>query len=346
MLITRRRLVKLAASAVVAKPHVVYAGATRALWERWVQSYVRSGRIVDEHQRAISHSEGQGYGLLLAQAHGDRDVFVQIERWTTNHLSVRNDSLMAWKWQPGAGNNIPDWHNATDGDVFRAWALLRAGRDSGWTEHTDAALRIARDIARLCLAPDPRTANGPLLLPGAEARRAENRVLINPSYIMPRALRELGEAAGEPALVQAADHGETVLAELAATGFLPNWVDVTRAGFAKPLEHDFRWGYDALRIPLYLAWSDRTDHPAVRSAASLMSDGALPGHVVVEAAPQGEVLQASDRVGFTAIRRLIECAYIDASSASAVIGTDYYSDTLLMLIDLAFREGGCNTPAQ
>lgn len=344
MLITRRRLVKLAASAVVAKPHVVYSGATRALWERWVQSYVRSGRIVDEHQRSISHSEGQGYGLLLAQAHGDRDVFEQIERWTTKHLSVRNDSLMAWKWQPGAGNNIPDWHNATDGDLFRAWALLRAGRDSGWTEHTNAALRIARDIARLCLAPDPRAADEPLLLPGAEARHAEDRVLINPSYIMPRALRELGEAAGEPALVQAADHGETVLAELAATGFLPNWADVTRAGFAKPVEHDFRWGYDALRIPVYLAWSNRTDHPAVRSAASLMSDGALPGHVVVEAAPQGEVLQVSDRVGFTAIRRLIDCASLDASSAR--IGADYYSDTLLMLVDLAFREGGCNTPSQ
>jgi endoglucanase len=344
MLITRRRLVKLAASAVVAKPRVVFSGPPRALWECWVQSYVRSGRIIDGHQKGISHSEGQGYGLLLAQAHGDRDVFEQIESWTTNHLSVRDDRLMAWKWQPGAGNNIPDWHNATDGDLFRAWALLRAGRDSGWTEHTDAALRIARDIARLCLAPDPRAADEPLLLPGAEARRDANRVLINPSYIMPRALRELGDAAGEPALVQAADHGETVLAELAATGFLPNWVDVTPTGFAMPTEHDFRWGYDALRIPLYLAWSGRTDHPAVRSAASLMSDGALPEHVVVEATPQGEVLQASDRAGFTAIRRLIDCANIDVSSA--VIGADYYSDTLLMLIDLAFREGECNTPAQ
>ena len=343
-MMTRRSLICAALCASTPLLRAAFADDPPTQWQQWQRRYVSSGRVVDAQQGGISHSEGQGYGLLLAQAHGDREAFDEIDAWTRQHLAIRDDRLMAWKWQPGAGNNIPNWHNATDGDLFRAWALLRAGRDSGWTEHTDAALRIARDIARLCLAPDPRTANGPLLLPGAEARRDANRVLINPSYIMPRALRELGEAAGEPALVRAADHGETVLAELAATGFLPNWVDVTPAGFAMPTEHDFRWGYDALRIPLYLAWSGRTDHPAVRSAASLMSDGALPGHVVVEATPQGEVLQASDRAGFTAIRRLIDCADIDVSSA--VIGADYYSDTLLMLIDLAFRQGECNTPAQ
>ena len=32
---------------------------------------------------------------------------------------------MAWKWVPDPHTNVADWHNATDGDLLRAWALLR-----------------------------------------------------------------------------------------------------------------------------------------------------------------------------------------------------------------------------
>jgi len=64
--------------------------------------------------------------------------------------------------------------------------------------------------------------------------------MINPSYFMPRALRELGAAAKHPELTAAADHGETVLSELSALGPAPDWVDVTLEGFAAPFEHDYR----------------------------------------------------------------------------------------------------------
>ena len=161
--------------------------------------------------------------------------------------------MTAWRWHPIAG---PDrsGETATDGDLFRAWALLRAARDSGWAGYEEAARAIAGDLAAICLAPDPRAPDEPLLRPSALSRTGR-RVLWNPSYLMPRALIELGTAFDLPALVRTADHGADVLTELFATGLLPDWIDVTEVGFARPEDRTLQWGHDALRVPLYLLWS-------------------------------------------------------------------------------------------
>lgn len=312
------------------------ANAALAGFRTWASGYMRQGRVIDWQQNAISHSEGQGWGLLLAQAAGDREAFEQIEAWTAANLSVREDRLMAWSRRPDDGRI--DWHNATDGDLFRAWALLRAGRDSGWPGHMDTALAIARDIAALCLAPDPRAPAELLLLPGAEARRGSDRVLVNPSYIMPRALRELGMAAGEPRLVRAADHGETLLAELAAAGRLWNWIDVTASGFMEPLEHRAGWGYDALRVPLYLAWSDHRTHPALAAGLRLLEEGAAPGRVLVQRTADRHPEADSDHPGFLS---LVSAARCQPLPDWPVERRSYYPDTLMMLAQTALREGGC-----
>ncbi|WP_082714906.1 glycosyl hydrolase family 8 [Falsirhodobacter sp. alg1] len=332
----KRRNFLAGAAALSAAPGAVHAAVpTDGDWGAWCAAHLQdSGRVVDGPQGHISHSEGQGYGLLLAQAHGDRAAFEAMEAWTRTHLATRQDALMSWKWAPGDDPVWVDWHNATDGDLFRAWALLRAERDSGWQGYRQKAIEIARDIAALCLAADPRAADQPLILPGAEAAGDPAKVIFNPSYVMSRALRELGEAAGEPRLLQAADHGETMLAELAATGLLPNWVDVTPEGYEPPRDHDLKWGYDALRIPLYLCWSGRAAHPAVAVALRLM--GTDPDRVTVESTPDGRVLEANDGAGFRAIRSFASCRTV-----SGAICGDYYADSLLLMAKVAAREAQC-----
>ena len=307
-------------------------------WRFWRARFVQpDGRVVDDLQNATSHSEGQGYGLLLAQAHGDERTFRNIEEWTDHNLAIRQDNLMAWQWIPRRRDNIDDWHNATDGDLFRAWALLRAARDSGWWEYRDKAIAIARDISALCLAPDPRAPGELLLKPGAESRATPERVLFNPSYIMSRALRELGYAADDDRLIRAADHGETVLAELSREPVMPDWIDVTPGGFAPPQEHELRSSYDALRIPLYLSWSGRNGNPAVSHVLDRLESAGAPGKLAVSVDAAGGLRDLSDHAGYLAILALGRCGPLPEITTQDT-AQSYYPATLQLLAHLANRE--------
>lgn len=331
------------------------AGVTRAAakgdtlaaaWPIWKARFLRpEGNVVDPEQAGITHSEGQAYALLLAQAVGDRDAFDRIEGWTRAHLLVRNDALMAWRWTPGRGIVDTDWHNATDGDLFRAWALLRAARDSGWDVPRDRYADIVGDLSSSCLWPDPRAASELILRPGAEAFVGPGRVLFNPSYVMPRALRELAEATGDMRLMRAADHGETCLAELARRGTLPDWIDITADGYADPTDHALRSAYDALRIPLYLAWSNRRDHPAVPVALGRMAPRGTPPKVTVARNAEGTKVNDSDLPGYVALARFVACEKHDPA-VSGVADGPYYPAVLHMLTDLAQHESESCAPSK
>ncbi|MBB95213.1 MAG: glycosyl hydrolase family 5 [Rhodobacteraceae bacterium] len=334
----RRSLLSgLAAAALV--PGSRPARAEADAWAVWRDRFVASdGRVMDTGQNGISHSEGQGYGLILAQAFGDPETFDRIEAWTRSHIANRQDALMSWKWDPSRSDSIPDWHNATDGDLFRAWAHLRAALGSGWRTDPAVAADITRDLVGLCLAPDPRAPDEVLLMPGAEALRTPRRVLVNPSYYLSRALRQLGASYDAPALIRAADHGETLLGDLAATGFLPDWVEVTTDGFVPPRDHDFRSAYDALRIPLYLCWSGLPHHPANRVILRMLISSDLPGHVAVWIDDNGQIRGQSNQPGFHAIATLA-AGGTPPLSAGNIASQPYYPATLQMLAHVAAREG-------
>ena len=340
-MLTRRKILTSLPLAAVFAMDWRQVRALEPVWHSWRNTYLQNGRVIDPQQSRITHSEGQGYGLLLAQAFGDRSSFKEIEDWTETNLALRDDNLMAWAYRPHVSGASLDRQTATDGDLFRAWALLRAERDSGWAGYGEKAIAIARDIATYCLVTDPRAPLEYLLAPGAESRRGPDRVLHNPSYIMPRALRELGVAAADPRLIRAADHGETVLSELAATGLLPNWIDVTVSGFVDPREHEVIWGYDALRIPLYLTWSGRRDHAAVALGLSLLTENTEEAHLAVEVTVSGDVRTQSNLPGYFAIVDVAACRKLHSSER---IGQPpfYYPDTLALLSDVATRESGCS----
>ncbi|MGR3269957.1 glycosyl hydrolase family 8 [Thalassococcus profundi] len=79
-------------------------------WQGWRDRFLSDdGRVIDDENGRISHSEGQGFGALLAQAHGDREAFELIEDWTRRNLLVRQDSLMGWRWNASTGVADEDW---------------------------------------------------------------------------------------------------------------------------------------------------------------------------------------------------------------------------------------------
>lgn len=313
------------------------AGPARArqagAWEAWKSRFLApDGRVIDQLQDGASHSEGQGYGMLLAQAFGDRAAFSAMDGWAARVLDIRGDGLMAWRWRPGATPAVADRATATDGDLFRAWALLRAERQSGWAEAAGRAGPIADALAARCLAPDPRAPAEPLLAPAAESPRDAQGVLFNPSYVMPRALRELGAGFDSPALIRAADHGETVLRELSAGGLVPDWTLVTPRGFRATEGYSAHHGYDALRVALYLVWSGRRDHRAVAARAQLPAgEGGVP--TVVQR--DGTVLTRSSYPGYAAVDALVTCR----PQLSIPSEEPYYPATLGLMAGVAAREG-------
>jgi len=137
------------------------------------------GRVVDTGNGGVSHSEGQSCGLLFAAAADDRASFERILAWSRGALRRPEDSLMAWRYRPGAAVPVDDPSNATDGDLVFAWALLRVGGRRGVRAHRDLARAIAGDVVRKLV----RHAGGrTVLFPAAVGFEHPGRLIVNPSY--------------------------------------------------------------------------------------------------------------------------------------------------------------------
>jgi endo-1,4-beta-D-glucanase Y len=248
--------VSVAAPAKPAAPWPVPTQADRAEWAAFkAQVLDIDGRIVDTGNHGVSHSEGQGVGLLFAVAFDDPAAFDQILAWTQRHL-LRSDGLHAWRWMPNTPVAVPDTNNATDGDIYIAGALQRAARRWGRPEHAAAARRTARTIHETLLQ---QVGDRLVLLPGREGFVHGGRVVVNLSYYVFPLLTELAAAYPSDrwaklqrdgvALIQAGRFGRWSLP--------PDWLEIhsSDGSLAPAPSFPERFSYDAVRVPLFLAWS-------------------------------------------------------------------------------------------
>jgi endoglucanase len=289
--VKRRSLAALAATLAPGLPGLAQgrvAGAEAPDQQNWQEFRRRfmepDGRVIDTANGRVSHSEGQGWALLFAEAAGDRPAFDRVLDWTRGTLRRRGtDALHAWRYRPGPeAAGVDDWNNATDGDLFIAWALLRAARRWDRPELREEAVAIARDVLRLLV----RRA-GPLtvLLPGAEGFEDAESLVVNPSYYAFPALRALAAAAPDPLWERIAEDGLRLLRGAAAFGrwrLPPDWVRLARrdGGASLPAAWPPRFSYDAVRVPLYLAWAGLDGEPPLARAAAFWTS---PAHAHVPA---------------------------------------------------------------
>jgi len=231
------------------------------------------GRIIDNGNGDISHTEGQGYGMLLAVAYRDRDAFDRMWEWTLTHLKRKDDFLFSWEWTPQDGGKVADPNNATDGDLLIAWALHRAYADWGDFKYQQAAGQI---VAALLEKTTVETHLGLQLLPGLVGFQKPEGVVLNPSYVVFPALTELGIAfpsdkwkalrAGGNMLIETARFGMWKLA--------PDWVLVAPSWVALAPGHEAVFGYNAIRVPLHIAWDDPSSPLLAEFAAFWEAPGA------------------------------------------------------------------------
>ncbi|HXV59084.1 MAG TPA: glycosyl hydrolase family 8 [Vicinamibacteria bacterium] len=318
-------------------------GLDEAIWLRYRAGFVTDeGRVVDSGQDGISHSEGQGYGMVLAEAFSDRATFDCLWSWTRRNLQVREDSLLAWKWLPDGGT-VPDLNNATDGDILVAWALVRASARWDDPAYLEAALEILSAVRTKLVR---HSAIGPILLPGEVGFTRNDGWIVNLSYWIFPALDAFQSLEPEAEWGQVAETGLELLSEgrFGSLRLPPDWLLV---GDALRLPPDFEpvFGYDAIRIPLYLHWAG-LEHPVTdaigglaerfRSTSSIAAETFLTG-------PTARTAPASR--GMQAIVALSSASVVAADSPSEADDTmalpsaeGYYSSTLWLLARLAAHE--------
>lgn len=309
-------------------------------WSHYCRRFITdSGRVVDTANQNMSHSEGQSYAMLLAVAADDRRTFEQVWGWAQQNLARPGDSLLAWRWMPRQARGPGDMNNATDGDVIAAWALLRAHRAWGDPAHLAAARRIAQDVLDHCTV---EWAGNTWLLPGAQGFRFGRRIVVNPSYYSFRAMAELSQVAPSSLWAKLRDSGLQLMekARFGRHGLPADWVEVDGRGAFRPAEGwPPRFSYDAIRVPLHLAWSGHapeTMQAASRFWASRQAT-AMPAWVDL-------VSDASSpytaNVGIRAIAGLVRHRLGDRSPHwERVAGaTNYYEASLVLLSLLALAE--------
>ncbi len=319
-------------------------------WQRFKSRFMRDdGRLVDTGNDGVSHSESQGYGLLLAAAHDDREAFDRILSWSRTNLAIRrDDSLMAWRYRHGASNPVEDRNNATDGDLMFAWACARAHDRWGVPEHLALARTIARDMLRvLSVQHDGRR----YMLPGAYGFSHGDRIVLNPSYHIVPALRRMALLFPDPAWAAVMKGGDEVLvASRRGTWSLPpDWAQVSRfgAGTGPSISNPQRFGYDAVRVPLNLVWGGDEGSATLNSIHSFWSGnaGRMPGWVDLRT---GSFSPEAASDGYRAIAQLTAASLGGWRQPMTVARVerayDYYSASLVMLVRLAASDLGKRQP--
>jgi endoglucanase len=344
----RRRLVLglgTAAGIAAAGAGIVLARARQpaplsAEWLAYAARFVtEQGRVIDVGNGGISHSEGQGFGMLLAVAYGDAERFARMAAWTARSLAVRDDGLLAWKYDERAADGpVPDSNNASDGDLLVAWALARAGERWRREDYREHAAALARAVRRRVVL---RHEGGlPVLLPGRDGFARDGRLTVNLSYWVFPALLELARLDPDPVWGELVRSGRALLerARFGPAALPPDWLDLEPA-LAPAKGYPARFSYDAVRIPLYLAWAGPAFDPLLAPFRYYWSAPPELWQAEVDLTDPARVSYPA-QAGARAVALLVNHREGGPPPAFPALGdaADYYAASLLLLAKLAFKE--------
>lgn len=331
-----RTLLCLLATILVIGGFVAPARADAAAdWKLYKERFVADdGRVVDTANGGISHSEGQGYGLILALANDDPGTFARIWTWTRSMLLIRDDGLLAWRYDPKAKSAITDINAATDGDVLVAYALLMAS--VRWSQPTYAE-QARTHIEAIRKAAVREVAGYAVLLPGPQGFERPEGVVLNPSYWVFPAFQAFPALDDDPVWSTLVDDGRQLIERANETfGLPPDWMLLKKEGGVDlPKGFEKVSGYNALRVPLYGAWGRLDPQIFLRPFAKYWTEAEKEFPTVITL-PSEVVADRSPDPAYQALRRLVLCALKqkpDFPFPPLSPQSDYYPASLLLLAE-------------
>lgn len=310
-------------------------------WAGYKQHFITTeGRVVDTKNNNISHSEGQGTGMLLAAAFKDKEAFQNLWTWTRNTLQIRNDKLFAWKWTPD-NQAVSDINNASDGEILIAWALYRAGKQWQRQDYLDAAREITRDIKEKLLR---RTKYGVVILPAETGFENAQGMIVNLSYWVFPAFADFNTLDPAPEWNELTQSGLHLLktARFGRWQLPPDWLVLSESPML-PEKFEPTFGYNAIRIPLYLVWSKHLDTELLKPFIDYWNFFGGAQFISPSANLKNNYIDSDDASpGFRAVIDLTQQALKLKAKASGVAREnnfqDYYSASLFLLANLAWSE--------
>jgi len=306
-----------------------------AQWQPWRDRFVTlDGRVIDTANKNISHSEGQGYGLLLAVLAEDRETFTRIWTFTHNELLLRDDGLAVWRWDPDSKPHVTDINDAADGDILIAYALALGGNLWKVPSWTETSRGMAGAIGQRLLH---RVGNRIILMPGVKGFGAQDRPdgpVVNLSYWIFEALPVLARLAPNADWEGLVSGGHDLVREarFGDAGLPADWISLKSPKPAPAAGFDPRLGYDAVRIPLYLVRAGVTDRALLEPLAKAWGDGTTSPPIVNLV--DGQVTGTMDDPGYRMIGAVLQCA-LDRKPVPAELRSPrldvYYPATLYLL---------------
>jgi len=308
--------------------------AARAFLARYVTA---DGRVIRHDQGGDIVSEGQAYGMLIAELVADNATTQRIWSWTKQHLQ-RPDGLLSY--HANGDGSVLDPQSASDADILIAFALLRYNGPDGSSLHVDgrkvAAAVLAHETTQL---PDgtPVVAAGPWAV-GAVST-------IDVSYWMPSVDDKLATLTGDQKWSRAASGAIRLLQQLTDSGrqLPPDWAQlkggaltaIAAPGGSAPVQY----GLDAQRVPIWLATSCTADATKLAAAwwtvlsvgdrataIALTLDGAVTNpnqNPLPPIAAAASAQAAGDRAAATGL--------LDRAQTQAAQNPTYYGDAWAVL---------------
>jgi endo-1,4-beta-D-glucanase Y len=233
---------------------------------RFLETYARpDGRVVRLDQGKDTVSEGQAYGMLLAEASGDTGAFRRIWTWTQRHLQLSN---YLFAFHTNAAGQVISAEPASDADLLIAWALLRYSGPNAAALHRDG-----RQVADAILANEVATGpNGmPVLTAGPWA--TAQPVTIDPSYWSLAAFQGLAKLTGNPVWLRLESGSVSLARDITKNGrqLPPDWARLYTGDAPEPEPSPngsapvAQYGLDAQRT---VVWFAASCNPQARALAA------------------------------------------------------------------------------
>jgi endo-1,4-beta-D-glucanase Y len=324
-------LAVLAAGCSGSAPEVDREEQARTAATAFLSRYVDpDGRVVRRDQGGDTVSEGQAYGLLLAEVAGDGDAAERIWRWSTEHLQ-RPDGLLSYL--AGPDGEVRDEQAASDADLLAAWALARSGR-------TEPARRLAAAVVEHEVA---QVGTRPLVAAGPWATGSP--VTLNPSYWSPAPYEQLARATGDPRWAALAPAAVQAAADLTGDGVAlpPDWARADD-GVLRPTPAPDgtvpvpRYSLDAQRTVVWLATACSSEARALAATWDPLLSGKRAGAIAL--GQDGSILdEAVHPLPYVAAAAAADAAgeperrdgLLDRAAETAERFPTYYGDAWLAL---------------